>query len=165
MLQAAPPSSRKRTRSTWSWTAMSPLSSPAAHRLRLPPSLYPSAHVDRILHDGSTVRLATSPSLRTRRAGHTRGCTTWTMHVHLPEPASLATSSSSAAGTSTPSYRLVAPRPTRLLPRHRQRLRPHLRRAQRPALRHLPRRARLVLRPAREACAHAAGRRQGLDRS
>jgi metallo-beta-lactamase class B len=54
---------------------------------------YPPAHVDRILHDGDTVTLGdpghggvTLTAHKT--AGHTRGCTTWTMRVHVPgEPA------------------------------------------------------------------------------
>jgi metallo-beta-lactamase class B len=50
---------------------------------------YPPAHVDRVLHDLDTVTLgdpkhggATLTAHRT--AGHTRGCTTWTLRVHLP---------------------------------------------------------------------------------
>jgi metallo-beta-lactamase class B len=49
---------------------------------------YPPAHVDRVLHDGSTVTLGGVTLTAHKTAGHTRGCTTWTMHVHLPgEPA------------------------------------------------------------------------------
>jgi metallo-beta-lactamase class B len=40
---------------------------------------YPSAHVDRILHDGSTVRLGGSVLTAHLTPGHTRGTTTWTM--------------------------------------------------------------------------------------
>jgi metallo-beta-lactamase class B len=51
-------------------------------------STYPPAHVDRILHDGDTVELGQVTLTAHKTAGHTHGCTTWTMHVHLPgEPA------------------------------------------------------------------------------
>jgi metallo-beta-lactamase class B len=45
---------------------------------------YPPAHVDRILHDGDTVTLGNITLTAHRTAGHTRGCTTWTLRVHLP---------------------------------------------------------------------------------
>ncbi|SNT40074.1 metallo-beta-lactamase class B [Granulicella rosea] len=49
---------------------------------------YPAARVDRVLHDGDTVTLGGVTLTAHRTAGHTRGCTTWTMQVHLPgEPA------------------------------------------------------------------------------
>jgi len=49
---------------------------------------YPAAHVDRILHDGDTVTLGNTTLTAHRTGGHTRGCTTWTMRVHVPgEPA------------------------------------------------------------------------------
>ncbi len=51
-------------------------------------SMYPPAHVDRVLHDGDTVMLGGITLTAHRTGGHTRGCTTWTMRVHLPgEPA------------------------------------------------------------------------------
>jgi metallo-beta-lactamase class B len=40
--------------------------------------------VDRVLHDGDTVVLGGVVLTAHRTAGHTRGCTTWTMRVHLP---------------------------------------------------------------------------------
>jgi len=46
--------------------------------------LYPAAHVDRILIDGDTVSLGGVTLTAHRTAGHTRGCTTWTMRSHLP---------------------------------------------------------------------------------
>jgi metallo-beta-lactamase class B len=53
-----------------------------------PKPQYPRAHVDRVLHDGSTVALGNVTLTAHKTAGHTRGCTTWTMRVHLPgEPA------------------------------------------------------------------------------
>lgn len=49
---------------------------------------YPPAHVDRVLHDGDTVSLGGVTLTAHKTAGHTRGCTTWTMLSHLPdEPA------------------------------------------------------------------------------
>jgi metallo-beta-lactamase class B len=49
---------------------------------------YPAARVDRALHDGDTVALGGVVLTAHLTAGHTRGCTTWTMKVHLPgEPA------------------------------------------------------------------------------
>jgi metallo-beta-lactamase class B len=49
---------------------------------------YTPVHVDRILHDGDTVSLGDVTLTAHKTAGHTRGCTTWTMRSHLPgEPA------------------------------------------------------------------------------
>lgn len=49
---------------------------------------YPPAHVDRILHDGDLVSLGGVTLTAHKTAGHTRGCTTWTMRSHIPgEPA------------------------------------------------------------------------------
>jgi len=46
-----------------------------------PDSRYPPAKVDRVLHDGSRVRLGASELVAHKTAGHTRGCTTWTLRV------------------------------------------------------------------------------------
>ncbi len=43
--------------------------------------LFPPAKVDRVLHDGDTVSLGGTELVAHRTAGHTRGCTTWTMRV------------------------------------------------------------------------------------
>jgi len=49
---------------------------------------FPPAHVDRVLHDEDTVSLGDVTLTAHKTAGHTRGCTTWTMRSHLPgEPA------------------------------------------------------------------------------
>ncbi len=40
---------------------------------------FPPAHVDRVLHDGDTVRLGGSVLTARLTAGHTKGTTTWTM--------------------------------------------------------------------------------------
>ncbi len=54
-----------------------------------PKPQYPATHVDRILHDGDTVTLGNVTLTAHKTAGHTRGCTTWTMRAHLPgDPAS-----------------------------------------------------------------------------
>ena len=42
---------------------------------------YPPAKVDRVLHDGDKVTLGGSTLVAHKTAGHTRGCTTWTMVV------------------------------------------------------------------------------------
>lgn len=46
--------------------------------------LYAPAHVDRVLHDRDTVVLGGVTLTAHKTAGHTRGCTTWTMRSHLP---------------------------------------------------------------------------------
>jgi metallo-beta-lactamase class B len=46
------------------------------------PSLrYPPAKVDRVLHDGDEVKLASATLVAHLTPGHTRGCTTWTMKI------------------------------------------------------------------------------------
>ena len=42
---------------------------------------YPPARVDRVLHDGDEVRLGGTVLVAHKTAGHTPGCTTWTMRV------------------------------------------------------------------------------------
>jgi metallo-beta-lactamase class B len=42
---------------------------------------YPPAHVDRVLHDGDTVKLGDTVLTAHLTPGHTKGCTTWTMQV------------------------------------------------------------------------------------
>jgi metallo-beta-lactamase class B len=50
--------------------------------------VYTPVHVDRALQDGDTVSLGGVTLTAHKTAGHTRGCTTWTMHAHIPgEPA------------------------------------------------------------------------------
>src|SRR5579862_897279 len=41
-------------------------------------------HVDRVLHDGDTVALGGVTLTAHKTAGHTRGCTTWTLRSHIP---------------------------------------------------------------------------------
>ena len=43
--------------------------------------LYPPTTVDRVLHDGDTVTLGGSTLVAHLTAGHTKGCTTWTMAI------------------------------------------------------------------------------------
>ena len=45
---------------------------------------YAPVHVDRVLHDGDTVSLGDVTLTSHKTAGHTRGCTTWTMRSHFP---------------------------------------------------------------------------------
>ena len=42
---------------------------------------YPPAKVNRVLHDGDEVKLGGAVLVAHKTAGHTRGCTTWTMQV------------------------------------------------------------------------------------
>jgi metallo-beta-lactamase class B len=42
---------------------------------------YPPAKVNRVLHDGDEVKLGGTVLVAHKTAGHTRGCTTWTMQV------------------------------------------------------------------------------------
>jgi metallo-beta-lactamase class B len=46
-----------------------------------PKDLYPVAKVSRVLHDGDQVRLGNTVLVAHKTAGHTRGCTTWTLKV------------------------------------------------------------------------------------
>jgi len=49
---------------------------------------YAPVRVDRVLHDGDTVTLGGVSLTAHKTAGHTRGCTTWTLRSHIPgEPA------------------------------------------------------------------------------
>lgn len=47
----------------------------------LPDKPFPAAHVDRVLHDGDTIRLGDTEIIAHKTAGHTEGCTTFTMKV------------------------------------------------------------------------------------
>jgi metallo-beta-lactamase class B len=47
----------------------------------IPENLYPAATVDRVLHDGDEVKLGNLVLVAHKTAGHTKGCTTWTMKV------------------------------------------------------------------------------------
>src|SRR5882757_6194422 len=46
-----------------------------------PASLYPPTKVDRVLHAGDEVKLGDTTLVAHLTAGHTKGCTTWTMKV------------------------------------------------------------------------------------
>lgn len=43
--------------------------------------LYPASKVDRVLHDGDEVRLGDTVLTAHKTAGHTRGCTTWSLRM------------------------------------------------------------------------------------
>lgn len=47
----------------------------------LPDHTFPVAHVDKTLHDGDKIVLGGTTITALKTAGHTRGCTTFTMHV------------------------------------------------------------------------------------
>jgi metallo-beta-lactamase class B len=47
--------------------------------------LYPTAKVDRVLHDGDEVKLGDTVLTAHKTAGHTRGCTTWSLKAHEAE--------------------------------------------------------------------------------
>jgi metallo-beta-lactamase class B len=49
-----------------------------------PEELFTPAHVSRVLHDGDKITLGGITMTARKTAGHTRGCTTFTMRVHLP---------------------------------------------------------------------------------
>jgi metallo-beta-lactamase class B len=42
---------------------------------------YPATHVDRVLHDGDEVKLGDTVLTAHKTAGHTRGCTSWSLKV------------------------------------------------------------------------------------
>lgn len=44
--------------------------------------LYPAVKVDRVLHDGDTVKLGNAVLVAHLTPGHTKGCTTWTMKLN-----------------------------------------------------------------------------------
>jgi metallo-beta-lactamase class B len=46
----------------------------------LPDSRFPVAQIDRTLHDGDTITLGDTTITALKTAGHTRGCTTFTLH-------------------------------------------------------------------------------------
>ena len=48
-----------------------------------PNDTYPAAHVDRVLHDGDEVKLGNAVLVAHKTAGHTRGCTTWTLRAGI----------------------------------------------------------------------------------
>lgn len=75
-----------------------------------PKPQYPPAHVDRVLHDKDTVTLGGVTLTAHKTPGHTRGCTTWTMRVHLPgEPATqLRNAVIVGSWNVNPGFRLVA---------------------------------------------------------
>ncbi len=54
-----------------------------AKDFQYPKGTYPAAKVDRVLRDGDEVRLGGAVLVAHKTAGHTRGCTTWTMRAPL----------------------------------------------------------------------------------
>jgi metallo-beta-lactamase class B len=60
---------------------MTVVESGGAKDFAYPDDRYPATKVDRILHDGDEVRLGGTVLVAHKTAGHTRGCTTWTMRA------------------------------------------------------------------------------------
>lgn len=56
----------------------------------VPEDLYPATKVDRVLHDGDEVKVGDTTLLAHKTAGHTRGCTTWTMKAPGSDSAGVA---------------------------------------------------------------------------
>jgi metallo-beta-lactamase class B len=54
-----------------------------AKDFQYPKDTYPAVKVDRVLHNGDEVRLGDAVLIAHKTAGHTRGCTTWTMQAPL----------------------------------------------------------------------------------
>jgi len=70
-----------------------------------PGTRYPAVKVDRVLHDGSKVTLGGSVLVAHKTAGHTRGCTTWTLRV--PEHGRLFSVVIVGSWNVNPGYRLI----------------------------------------------------------
>lgn len=70
---------------------------------------FPKTHVSRVLHDGDTIALGGLVIIAHKTAGHTRGCTTFTMQTHMPgEPREKMRDVVIVGGfTALPQYRLV----------------------------------------------------------
>ena len=73
---------------------------------------FPPAHVDRVLHNGDTVTLGGVTLTAHKTPGHTKGCTTWTMQVHVPgePPGTLRNVVIVGSWSVLPSYRLLTVR-------------------------------------------------------
>ena len=71
---------------TWSWMEMWASSNRAARATSsmatMSAFLYPAVKVDRVLHDGNEVKLGDTVLTAHKTAGHTRGCTTWSLKVN-----------------------------------------------------------------------------------
>ena len=112
-----------------------------------PSTWYPPAKVDRVLHDGDEVKLGNAVLVAHKTAGHTKGCTTWTMKVTRRQKRKNLRRRDRRQPQRQP--RLQA-REQRRVPANRARLRTRIRRLESVALRHLPRRPRRLLRHGRQ---------------
>jgi metallo-beta-lactamase class B len=70
-----------------------------------PQTLYEPTKVDRVLHDGDKVELGSAVLVARLTAGHTKGCTTWTMKV--PEAGKTYDAVIVCSPNVNPGYRLV----------------------------------------------------------
>jgi metallo-beta-lactamase class B len=75
-----------------------------------PKPQFPRAHVDQVLHDGEAITLGNVTVITYKTAGHTRGCTTFTMRMHMPgdPPDQLRNIVIVGGFTALSEYRLVA---------------------------------------------------------
>jgi len=71
-----------------------------------PHDTYPPAHVDRVLHDSDRVTLGGVTLVAHKTPGHTRGCTTWTMHT--PDQGKLVSVVIVGSWNVNPGFRLVS---------------------------------------------------------
>ena len=126
--------------------------------------LYPAVTVDRVLHDGDEVRLGGVVLVAHKTAGHTRGCTTWTMRA--PMGGQLRDVVIVGSWNVNPGFRLVTGRGGPLLIRDCCGLSANLCHVEGLAVRCIPRRTRRLFRHAGEAGeSESWSRREGLDRS
>ena len=74
--------------------------------------LFPAAHVNRVLHDGDAIELGGVKVVAHKTAGHTKGCTSFTMQVHVPgePPATLRDVVIVGSWSVLSEYRLLAER-------------------------------------------------------
>ena len=124
-----------------------------------PRDRYPPAHVDRILHDGDEVRLGGTVLTAHKTPGHTRGCTTWTMRATLDgKPRNVVIVGS---WNVNPGFRLVdRPGHPASYPGIAADYQHTFAVLKSSALRHLPRRARRLLRHARQTRPHQSRSRR-----
>ena len=116
--------------------------------------------IDRVLHDGDEVKLGGSTLTAHLTAGHTKGCTTWSMKATDAGKTYDVVMVCSVGWN--PGYVLVN---NKDLSADRRRLRAQLRYAAQTSLRHFPGRAHCVLRPGNQVPEAEIGRAESLPGS
>ena len=116
--------------------------------------------IDRVLKDGDEVKLGGTTLVAHRTAGHTKGCTTWTLRVQDGGK-----SYNVVILGSIGVNRGVRAREQQGVPGNRRRLRPQLQGAALDSRRRVSRRARILLWPAGEVRAAGEGGAESLHRS